>query len=181
VIVLGSWMLSGCLSVPLGNPEQSKVDPKLEGFWAYEEEQEGMIVGVYPFDGRAYVIDCVSFAKKDGARERKDRALYKGWITEVAGQKFMTLEPMAQRLASTTSEKKLYAVERLKLDKDTLEIRMVSDDFTPVKEATTPEALLAAIRGNLNDPALYSKDAQTFHRLDPEKDQEKTEALLKLF
>jgi hypothetical protein len=126
--------LGGCLPVGLGDPEASKVDPRLVGVWSEAEEEEddgedGVVV-LLPFDGRAYVLRSVEIERTKDGVEVKREGLYKAWLTTIEGRTFLTAQPLYLREAV---EGKLpgFFVAQLKLSGDgtTVDVKGVDPSF----------------------------------------------------
>jgi hypothetical protein len=151
VLALPLLGLIGCLDVPLGDPENSKVDDRLIGAW--EEADGGEILVATRFDNRAYLVTVY---KSDANSVRPTGEMYKAWITPLGDQQFITLAPLTPTVAFG-GEKPTYPVAKWKLDGDTLTARGVDPEFA--KPATTPEALAKLLLENLNNPkAFVDKD-----------------------
>src|SRR5438270_644858 len=58
----------GCLKLPLGNSETSKMDPQFVGLWINTEKdgEDSQLYAVIPFDARSYLLTQMIF-RKDGA------------------------------------------------------------------------------------------------------------------
>ena len=168
-IVLFALCLAGCLKFPLGNAEKSQVDPKLQGYWMAQDNNNDAIVALYPVDQHVYVLETFEFAKGSNRQKIHDHQLYKAWITDVKGHPFLTLESLAQKLAPA-SEEMSYPVLRIYGEGDTRELRAVDADFEPLKSAKSAEEVAAIITREVDNPALYGESAMQYRRLDPERD-----------
>lgn len=168
--VLAAVLVCGCLPFPLGSPQKSQVDPALEGSWVNQQANgQSTVATLYPFDSHAYVLQSRDVLDTDGRIETKSRFLAKAWLTKLGEQTFLTLEPLAQKLASNT-EAKVYPVFRLKIAKDKIEAQRVSEDFAPFKSAKNSADIERIIRENLDNPSLYAGEPAIFHRLNPDRD-----------
>lgn len=168
-LVLG-LCVCGCLKFPLGNPENSRVDPELQGYWLGEDDSNSTLVVLYPFDRHAYVLETFEFSSEAGQRKFKSHASYKAWLTDVKNHTFLTLDPLAQHLAPAESEK-AYPVVKLSGTGDTREMRMVDPDFPAFANAKSPEDIAAIITREIDNPKLYAENATRFRHLDPRADE----------
>lgn len=96
--------LGGCLPVGLGDPEASKVDPKLVGAW--QDDGDGVVV-LLPFDGRAYLMRTVEVERTDeGVELEPGEGCYKAWLTTIEGRTFLTAQPLYLREAVEVRERR---------------------------------------------------------------------------
>jgi len=183
---LAALSLAGCLRVSLGDPERSRVDERLAGFWlapvAGEKglptspEDERTVYCVRPFDQRTYLVTAMRYRTEGGlATEVIGTYTYKAWLTEVGGAPFMTLEFMDPTDVFTAERDREWAVLRYELTGESAAIRQVAASFA--KRATTPKELGRLVRDHLADPALYEGEVETCRRLT----RGEAEPLLKIF
>lgn len=159
--------LAGCLKVPLGDPEQSRVDDKLVGVWLQRDPSNGAIklMDAIAYDARTYLV--ISYdAKPDavGAFERGDETLFKGWLTEVGGRRFLTLQLLGE------STETPYVVARIDLDQDgaALVARGIKPDFVKDAGVETADDLRKLIAGNLDNDAMYLEPDRYFKAEGPD-------------
>ena len=183
---LAALSLAGCLRVPLGDPERSKVDERLAGFWLASvasdtgllapPKNERTVYCVRPFDQRTYLVTLMNYRTEDGvAAETIGTCTYKAWLTEVGGASFMTLEFMDPTDVFTAESDREWAVLRYELAGETVAMRQAAASFS--KRATTPKELARFIRDNLADPALYEGEKEIYRKLT----RDEAEQLLKIF
>lgn len=177
--VLLAVIVAGCLPYPLGDPAQSKIDPRLAGHWFYDDQERPMIVTVFPFDAHAYVVETRDYRKDAGKLELQGRTLFKGWLTDIQGKTFLTLDPLAQHLESNQNEKKAYPVLRIEEAGEQLTTRRVNEDFEPMKQVKSTKEEAALIAKEIDNSALYAGPPTTFRRLDPQRDKEIFDTQLK--
>src|SRR5204862_137537 len=94
---LAALAATACFPVPLGDPEQSKVDERLRGYWldVTEGSTDHSAFAVAPFDAHAYVIQAVNFTKSDAGEVKPEPAIvFKAWLSEVKGRQFLTAQPL---------------------------------------------------------------------------------------
>lgn len=165
--------LAGCLPFPLGDPAKSKVDPKLCGYWMNQTNEDRDLIAMFPFDDHAYVLEDLKL-KKEGDKWQPQGApvVYKAWLTEVKGQRFLTLDPLVQRLPNPSVEQKAYPLARLTAAGDAIVVRMVSGDADLLKNVKSAADVEAVITKELNNPDIYSGEGSKFRRVDPEADKE---------
>jgi hypothetical protein len=171
--------LAGCLPFPLGDPEKSQVDEKLAGYWMTQDGESRELYGLFPFDQHTYVLEDLKI-KKDADKWQADgpAQVYKCWLTDIKGQRFLTLDPLQQHLPATTDEKRIYPVVKLMAEKDQILARSINTDFEPFKTVKSAADVRAVIEKDLANPDMFNSQAQTFRRLDPERDQETVNLLV---
>ena len=170
--MLAIFAMVGCLPYPLGDPEKSQIDPKLSGYWASVSYDQKEVVALFPFDQHTYVLEEVKLKKQDEKWQPDGPPqLYKGWLTQIRGQQFMTLDYLQQRLPSSTDQK-AYPVLRLTATPEGMLVRMVKSDFEPMKNVKSSGEVEQLIAKELDNPDLYSGDGAKFRRLDPDNDKE---------
>jgi hypothetical protein len=89
--------LGGCLPVGLGDPETSKVDPRLVGVWEELKEDgspKGTVSVLVPFDGRAYLMRTLEIERGETVRVKPGEGSYKAWLTTIEGKTFLTAQPL---------------------------------------------------------------------------------------
>ena len=171
--ILSLFAVVGCLPFPLGDPAKSQVDPKLSGYWASVSEDEKEVIALFPFDQHTYVLEDVKLKKQDDKwQPQGPPQLFKAWLTQVRGQQFMTLEFLQQRLATGTTDQKVYPALRLTPTPEGMLVRMVKSDFEPMKNVKSSADVEALIVKELDNPDLYGGDGAKFRRLDPDNDKE---------
>jgi hypothetical protein len=150
-------IIAGCLSIPLGDPEQSVIDAKLLGWWQATQTDGGKheLVLLQAYDARTYLVWDMHYAGDADNIEPDGSALVmKGWLTPIRGKRFMTLKLMnpSQELQDN-KEKDRYVVMRIDESSDGLHLKAIADKF--VADCATPEALKAKIAANVDNDALY--------------------------
>lgn len=115
--------LLACMPVPIGDPERSRIDPLMSGWWAMDNEEGGAALAVLrPYDKRTWLAFRVPLEKGELAdiddfdlRTAGDLltvlranpvgtkgvvadapSVYKVWLTRLGGERFMTWEPVGQ-------------------------------------------------------------------------------------
>lgn len=181
LVACALW-ISGCLPFPLGAPETSKLDPKIEGYWFNKQDEDKQtLVSLFPYDNHTYVLQWVDFKKSGDEFVPTSIQIFKAWLTPVKNAQFITMEPLAQRLASSASDKKWYYVSRLVPEGDGLLVKPVDTDFKPFENVKSAEDVMAVIQQNLDDPKLYSSNPTHFRHMDVEKDKDALEPMMKVF
>lgn len=109
-----------CIPVPVGDPEKSRIDPALSGVWLTAVDEEVPLMVLDPYDKRTWLVSWFTLENEssietaqdessDAAKQtqsesviellRQERlkikkfALYKGWLTLIEEERFLTLEP----------------------------------------------------------------------------------------
>ena len=170
-------LVAGCLPFPVGDPAKSRTDPALEGYWLSEKGDQVSLVSLFPFDEHAYVLESRDLKRDGSSFQLQGRFLAKAWLTDVKGHRFLTTEPLAQKLASY-KDPKFYPVLRLEREGSRMQTRAVSENFEPLKAATSGAELTAVVTREVENPALYVEDETTYRRLDPETDKDLIGTLL---
>ena len=172
-------VVTGCLPFPLGDPAKSQVDPKLAGFWMNASEDEREIVALFPFDEHTYVVEDVKAKKEDNKwQPQGPPSIYKGWLTTINNVRFITLEPLNQRLPNASADK-AYPAMRLTVDGNAVVVRSLNGDAEQIKAVKNAAELQAVITKELNNPDIYSGEGAKFTRLDPDADAESVQLILK--
>lgn len=155
--------LGGCVGVPLGDPAKSTADSRLFGVWEWRDGHINRAV-VRPWDQRTYVIDVLTGDPTgDGtAIAPRERNVFKAWLTDVAGQTFLTMQPI-ETIGTVNGDdrKTTYLVARIKLDGATLTATAIQPDFKPIQDAKTSADLAKAIATNLDNPKLFANPVVT--------------------
>ena len=114
--------LLACMPVPIGDPERSRIDPQMSGWWAMEDGGGAGLVVFRPYDKRTWLVFRVPLEKGElagiddfdletagdvitvlqantvGTKGVVAGApsVYKAWLTRLGGERFMTWEPVGQ-------------------------------------------------------------------------------------
>lgn len=172
-------VVSGCLPFPLGDPAKSQVDPKLAGYWMNSSEDEREVVALYPFDEHTYLVEDVKAKKEDNKwQSQGPPTVYKGWLTTIKDVRFLTLEPLNQRLPGASAEK-VYPTMRLTVNGNAIIARMVNGDADQIKAVKSAAELQTVITKELNNPDIYSGEGAKFNRIDPDIDSESVQMVFK--
>jgi hypothetical protein len=172
-------LVTGCLPFPLGDPAKSQVDPKLAGYWMNTGDDEREIVALYPFDEHTYLVEDVKAKKEDNKwQPQGPPSVYKGWLTTINNVRFITLEPLQQRLPGASADK-AYPTMRLTVDGNAIIARPVNGDAEQIKAVKNAAELQAVITKELNNPDIYSGEGTKFTRLDPDVDSENVQMIFK--
>jgi len=164
VAILG---LTACVRHPVGDPEQSKVDPAYAGVWLTKNtDGEYSLLFLRPYDARTYFSSIFSYRSDNGRLTPTQRMNCKAWLTAIGGTKFLTLEPLNNEHFAGVGDQPPYLVGKIGLTDDTLHLRFVNGDQEPVKSANSSRALEAAIAKNINSDSLYGDEALVFRKAD---------------
>jgi hypothetical protein len=178
--------LLACISVPIGDPEKSRVDPDLSGVWAVLNDEAGSSdSGFYvfdPYDKRTWLItggalvygndlESIEYdlSTYDGfvqmaATEIVDEdnisvqavQTYKAWTKKLGGQVFMTWEP--KLLADAEEDDMVWFVYALSKDgPDKIKLRSVNGESELFKGVkASRRAYEKVIRKNVDNPDLFA-------------------------
>jgi hypothetical protein len=151
-------VVAGCLKIPLGNPETSKVDPKFAGMWMKRTDKgEVALMHVIPWDARTYLVLNYG-ARPDavGAWERGGEILFKAWLTEVKGQTFVTMQVLGEESDEP------YVVAKITTDGDSFTARGVQAEFAGRGGARDEASFRKLIEENIDNDKMYLKPDQYF-------------------
>ena len=172
-------IVTGCLPFPLGDPAKSQVDPKLAGFWMNSSDDEREVVALFPFDDHTYVVEDLKAKKEDNKwQPQGPPSVYKGWLTTIDNVRFITLEPLHQRLPGASSEKAWPAM-RLTVDGKAIIVRPLNGDADQIKAVKSAAELQAVVTKQLNNSEIYSGEGTKFTHLDPDLDSETVQLIFK--
>jgi hypothetical protein len=162
--------LIGCLEIPLGDPEKSKVDDRFTGLWLQRGEgpDKGTLAAVVPYDPRTYLVTYMRFARgADKQVVAQEESTYKMWLTNVGGTTFITLEPKdAATLLGKTGT--FFVVAKVSREGSVTTITDVSDKLVKEAHVTTPAEFEKLIAGRLGDPDLFG-DTASYDLLGPDR------------
>jgi hypothetical protein len=160
VLVGAALCAAGCLPVPLGDPEKARVDARLTGVWEWREENGQINLVVFrPYDDRTWVVDALTGEPGEGSAIRPvRRSTYKGWLTAVKGEMFVTLAPLdTVSLLPGERRQKTFLVARLSIEGDLLTARGIDPSFKDFKDIGTASELEREITASLGEPRMYAK------------------------
>lgn len=162
--------LIGCLEIPLGDPEKSKLDDRFTGLWLQRGEapDKGTLVAAVPYDPRTYLVTYMRFTRgADKQVVANEESTYKMWLTNVGGTTFLTLEP---KDASTLLGKPgtAYLVAKVSREGSVVTVTDVSDKLVKEAHVTTSAELENLIAGRLGDPDLFGETA-SYDLLGPDR------------
>jgi hypothetical protein len=158
-IVVLAFVSFACLPVPLGDPARSTADSQLFGVWEWRDAHVNRAV-IRPWDQRTYVIDVLA-GDFTGARgdtiAPKSRSLFKGWLTTVKGQTFLTMQ-FIETIGTVNGDPRppTYMVMRVKIQGTQLTATPLDPQFKPVADAKTPADLERAVSANHDNPKLFA-------------------------
>jgi hypothetical protein len=171
VVIALAMGLAGCLPIPLGDPETSKVDDGLVGVWILKgaENDTPELLAVMKYDARTYLVSDMKFAKRaDGGYVSRGQVDSKAWLTTVAGETFVTAELKDPKLLVEDTGKAFY-VAKLTRHGDEVKLQAVDEQFIKDANVTKPAELTKVITENVKNPKLYEADAATFAKAGPDK------------
>lgn len=158
VMAAGLLGLASCLPVQLGDPDKSKVDPAFNGVWEWRDGSKIELAVFQRYDDRTYVVDVLSGEAGEGdAVKPAQRDIYKGWLTSVKGETFLTLAPMESVGALPGATPPKYLVAKVKIEGDALTAFGIDPEYKKLKDVGTPTALAQMISENMDDVKLFLK------------------------
>ena len=182
-----------CLPVPIGNPEHSKIDPYFSGLWVQEAGPGLAISNFEPYDERTWLLaqvgiervdECpgdpadpapVDYASLLAVVEKDSRdcyaganaQLYKAWLSELGGQRFMTWELKGLPPMKEEQEHELYwFVSRVEMvDTDLLRLWLIDENFEGFEgKEETRKAYEEVVETNVGNTEMYVDDPWIFRR-----------------
>lgn len=178
-LVVAILCLTACVKYPVGDPEKSKVDPKLSGVWRSQEPDGATLLVFRPYDARTYFVKSLPYREDSGAIRPGEAQEFKAWLTALGGATFLTLEPLdcAQWLG-LKSEMFPCFVAKVDFADGSLHLRIVNGGKGPAEAAKNSAELEAAIAKNVAADALYIDTAMVFKKFD---DKARIQAVLDAF
>jgi hypothetical protein len=178
LVMLG---MIGCLEIPLGDPETSKVDDQYVGLWLNNStpNDESELLAVMPYDARTLLISDMKFVKTDAGYQSRGQSNMKAWLTKIGDTTFITAEPKDAK-SLVESADKAYFVAKIVRVGDQVTVQSVDGDFVKQANVTTPSALAKLIAENLQNPKLFETESGTYTRMGP-GDSEKAKGILGAF
>src|SRR5436190_10726355 len=164
-------LLAGCLDVPLGNAEQSKVDEQYKGLWmcpGKSGDDDSTLLAIIPFDSRTYIVTMLQYRQTQTGVRLTSGYEKKMWLTRVGDATFATLEDKSPQ-ALLAPDEHPYAVVRVTRKGDAVTTQGIDPKF--VKDAKTPEALATLIAANLDNEKLYCTN-DVYEKMGPTREQE---------
>lgn len=157
VALAGMLGLAACLPVPLGDPAKSKADSRFFGVWEWRDARVNRAV-IRPWDEHTFIVDVLTGdLVEDGNIRPRERNVFKGWLTDLKGQTFLTLQPIETAgMLNGDSRQAYYITTRVKLEGTTLTAMALDPEFKKLKEARDRDALEKVVTENIDDPKLFT-------------------------
>ena len=175
-------LASACLPVSLGDPAESKTQPRFNGAWLFVEDTgEHMLYLVRSYDERTHLVQHFSFDMEDGEVQPRSTSLAKAWLTEIEGHIFGTLDILdPKHFVGEKNESPIrYVVVRLDLEGDRLTVRSTDPNSEHFEDLDTPEQARRIIAEHVEDDAIYL-EPHTMRKLG-EDHHERIRKVLKAF
>ena len=174
--------------VPLGNPEKSRVDPEMNGYWFLpgDDPTFGGVLVLEPWDKRTWLmlfigikekddvdigdaevwtydgfIDHIGSAKFDVDDHQFGVVPYKAWTVKLKGHLFFTWELRGIRSTDESDMQPAVWFDLRILEKspDRLVLDLIDPSFEPLAEApATRRGWEKVIRRHIEDEDLYLQD-----------------------
>jgi len=178
-LVVAILSLTACVKYPVGDPEKSKVDPKLSGVWWYQQANSKTLLFIRPYDSRTYFVKSLSYEEENGVVRPGEQQEFKAWLTPLGGADFFTMELLdCAAFAGLNTEKPPYFVAKAELADGSLRLRLVNGEQHPAKAATSRSELEDAIVKNVGSDTLYAGQPLVFGKLE---DKARIESVLNAF
>ncbi len=161
----------GCISIPLGDPEKSKVDDKLLGAWISKPADDGKqtLFTVVQYDSHTCAVSEFEFGKDGDTIKPSGRFDWKMWMVDIKGTQFASMEMKNPQLA-LEPQSDVYASAKIKRDGDSITISPVKDELVKNANITTSQQLEDLIAANLNSPDLFGDPLTLTKVEDDQKD-----------
>ena len=186
--------LLACMPVPIGDPERSRIDPKISDVWAIMDEGDDGFIVFEPYDKRTWLVTFVPIEEGDEAdlgdfdlesysdlAEFIDKepvvgsngvtagktSSFKAWQTKLGGKWFMTLEPKMVIDNGSFSPEAWWVYRIDRPDENTVDLILLDDDLFRGAEKTR-RAYERVIRKNAKNEELYSDEPMRMVRVKPE-------------
>jgi len=178
VILFGAGsILSGCLPFGVGDPEKSKIDDKLVGYWLAESaEGPNILAVVIPYDDHCYILQEVDYVKSDMGYDCKEPNLWRAWIVEIGGKRILATDGITQR-ARKAPPHAYGALQIVAVEEKQIQVASMNEDFTGIKDCKSVAGMNGLIEKEINNPDLFNP-VTTFRRLDLKADKEMIEKVL---
>lgn len=115
--------LLACMPVPIGDPDRSRIDPRMSGFWLMDDNDgEAALYLFRPYDKRTWLVIGLDILAGGNAEFEdpdlgsagdiiavlrahpvgawgliaESPAVYKAWLAKIGGRRFMTWEPIGE-------------------------------------------------------------------------------------
>jgi hypothetical protein len=128
--------LGACLPVGVGDPEASKVDPKLAAVWEEIDDDgtpKGSLVALVPFDGRAYLLRTLEVERTaEGIKVKPNDGHYKAWLTGIGGRTFLTAQPLYLKEALGDEKAPGFIVASVVVDEKSMVASAIDGEFAPL-------------------------------------------------
>lgn len=150
--------LLACMPVPIGNPERSRIDPGMSGFWLLDNREGQAALYLFrPYDKRTWLVISVSLEEGDlaeledldtgtadgivaalrahpvgtrGVMPEDNPAVYKAWLSRIGGRRFLTWEPIGDVENRETFAPKVWLVFAIEDQRsDQYTMRMIDPDY----------------------------------------------------
>ncbi len=179
LVMLG---MIGCLEIPLGDPETSKVDEQYVGLWLNNAtpNDESDLLAVMPYDSRTLLISQMRFVKTDAGYQSRGQINMKAWLTKIGDTTFITAEGKDPKSLVESGDKAYFVAKIARVGEQVTVQSGRSGDFVKEAKVSTPAELAKLIADNLQNPKLYETDSGTYTRMGP-GDSEKAKSILSAF
>lgn len=171
-------LLVGCLPTYVGNPDTATVDPALVGLWHRADNDADDLWAVHKMNERTYMIQSFRIEKSGETRVLKNSLACRGWMTEIGGSKFLSLEMFVPStlVGDVEDATNRYVVARVKIDELSLAVRGIDVNFVKGKSIERPEQLEQLIKDNLEKDEMYA-DELTYEKV-TEANRDKLKAVI---
>lgn len=181
LVVLGLIaLLGGCLPTYVGDPDTATVDPALVGLWHRVENDADELWAVHKMNEHTYMVQSFRIEKSGEARSLRHSLACRGWISQIGGHQFLSLEmyPPSVQLGDVEDATNRYVVARVKIAEGSLEVRGIDPAFLKGKPVERPQQLEQLIKDNIDNDDLYTSK-MTYEKVN-EANREKLKAVIEI-
>jgi len=169
-----------CMPVPIGDPEESRIDPALSGVWLTDLAEDMPLMVFDPYDKRTWLVSWFELEEREpivsgqngsANLDQENQAattnellqmnqcsvegfiLFKGWLTTIGGEHFLTLEQKTFEPGATPEYWHVFQVKTVGGDR--LQLKGVNGDFDGFEDVETTKEAEEVIRQNLENTDLF--------------------------
>ena len=161
-VLLPLLLLGACFPVPLGDPEKATADPRYVGAWLWDSEDAKHMVLIRPWDTRTYIVLLLTVdSDPDEGESAYSEIVLKGWLTEVKGNVFLSLEDVRAMARPSREEKNnKYWALKLNLAGDVLTATGLNPSFPPFEAVPSSAELERLVNEHWDNPQMWATPIQ---------------------
>jgi hypothetical protein len=173
--VLLATIVVACFEAPLGDPKTSVIDHRLDGVWITNVGSDGRSFGAWTvaaLDEHIYCVIASRVTLDDAGRATNgESTVFRGWLTQVAGSSFMSIESVVHLIPNNTVEKPFLSAQLSVQNDGTLVVKTLEPAFKHIGEVRDAKKLASIVEANMSDPELFQKP-QLYRRCNSDRENE---------